>query len=534
VVAEDPEGEPEAQAATMRPAAATRGRNRFMPLGRHLPSAGSRNRGISPRSGPAPTYPRVVPDFHFEPLSHLDRSFLALESRTTHMHVTGVAIFRANELGRADGSIDFGRIRSHIESKLQYIPRYRQRLAFVPYTGAPVWVDDDDFNLDYHVRHTSLPRPGTDDQLKKLAGRIVSQQLDRSKPLWELWVVEGLSEGRFAVIAKIHHCMIDGLSGVDLTTILLNVVPTSDIEEAPDWKPRRAPTPAELAVVMAARATRRNLERLESLPDLLSEGRETIENVAGRALAAVNSLRSGWLSTAAATPLNPEIGPNRRFDWARTPLEDLKQIKNSLGGTVNDAVLAVVAGTVRRFLIEHRDFDVTGRPFRVMNPVSTRRADQRGALGNQVAMWLIDLPLDEPDPRARLDKIREQTLRNRQSNQALGAATLVEISRGTPVTLLSLASRIAGQHMRPFNMTVTNVPGPQFPMYLLEAEMLANYPMVPLWAQHGVGIALFSYNGWMHWGVHADYDTLPDSDAFVACIHQSIAELLEAASAASV
>src|SRR5690606_28715242 len=189
VVAEDPEGEPEAQAATMRPAAATRGRNRFMPLGRHLPSAGSRNRGISPRSGPAPTYPRVVPDFHFEPLSHLDRSFLALESRTTHMHVTGVAIFRANELGRADGSIDFGRIRSHIESKLQYIPRYRQRLAFVPYTGAPVWSDDVDFNLDYHVRHTSLPRPGTDDQLKKLAGRIVSQQLDRSKPLWELWVV---------------------------------------------------------------------------------------------------------------------------------------------------------------------------------------------------------------------------------------------------------------------------------------------------------------------------------------------------------
>ena len=474
-----------------------------------------------------------MPDFHFEPLSYLDRSFLALESRTTHMHVTGVAIFRANELGSEDGSIDFERIRRHIESKLQYMPRYRQRLAYVPYTGAPVWVDDDDFSLDYHVRHTSLPRPGTDDQLKNLAGRIVSQQLDRSKPLWELCVAEGLSEGRFALIAKIHHCMIDGLSGVDLTTILLDVVPNTDIEETPEWRPRRAPTPTELAVAMAARTTRRNLERLESLPTMITEGRQTLETVAGRAIAAVNSLRSGWLSTAAATPLNPEIGPNRRFDWTRTALEDMKRIKDSLGGTVNDAVLAVVAGTVRRFLIEHRDFDVTGRPFRVMNPVSTRRADQRGALGNQVAMWLIDLPLDEPDPRSRLERIREQTLRNRKSNQALGAATLVEISRGTPVTLLSLASRIAGQHMRPFNMTVTNVPGPQFPMYLLEAEMLANYPMVPLWAQHGVGIALFSYNGWMHWGVHADYDTLPDSDVFVECIHQSVDELLEAAAAPS-
>src|SRR5690606_31393045 len=356
VVAEDPEGEPEAQAATMRPAAATRGRNRFMPLGRHLPSAGSRNRGISPRSGPAPTYPRVVPDFHFEPLSHLDRSFLALESRTTHMHVTGVAIFRANELGSEDGSIDFERIRRHIESKLQYIPRYRQRLAYVPYTGAPVWVDDDDFSLDYHVRHTSLPRPGTDDQLKNLAGRIVSQQLDRSKPLWELWVAEGLSEGRFAVIAKIHHCMMDDVSGVHVTPVLLDVVPYTDSEGMRGWRPRRAPTPTELAVAMAARTTRRNLERLESLPTMITEGRQTLETVAGRAIAAVNSLRSGWLSTAAATPLNPEIGPNRRFDWTRTALEDMKRIKDSLGGTVNDAVLAVVAGTVRRFLIEHRDF----------------------------------------------------------------------------------------------------------------------------------------------------------------------------------
>ncbi len=468
-------------------------------------------------------------DFHFEPLSHLDSSFLALESRTTHMHVAGVVIFEANDLGLGNGAIDFERVRSHIESKLQYIPRYRQRLDFVPYDRSPVWVDDSDFNLDYHVRHTSLPRPGGDDHLKRLAGRIVSQQLDRSKPLWELWVVEGLSDGRFAIIAKIHHCMIDGLSGVDLTTILLGVSPTSEIEEAPEWKPRQAPTPTELGVAAAARATRRGIERLTSMGTFLSEGRQTLEHVAGRTLATVNSLRSGWLSTTDQTPLNPPIGPNRRFAWTERPLEEVKAIKNGLGGSVNDAVLAIVAGTVRHFLLTHRDFDVEGIEFRAMNPVSTRRADQRGALGNQVAMWLIDLPVDEPDPAARFRKIKSDTTRHKRTNQALGAATLVEISRGTPITLLSLASRVAANRMRPFNLTVTNVPGPQFPMYLLEAEMLANYPMVPLWAQHGVGVALFSYNGRLLWGIHSDYDTLPDIDAFIDSIHTSIAQLLDAA-----
>ena len=470
-----------------------------------------------------------MPEFHFEPLSHLDASFLALESRTTHMHVAGVAIFAAEGLTDDSGAIDIERVLAHIQSKLQYIPRYRQRLDFVPVEGAPVWVDDADFNLDYHVRHTSLPRPGSDEQLKRLAGRIVSQQLDRAKPLWELWVAEGLSDNRFAIIAKIHHSMIDGLSGVDVTTILLGLAPTSEVEEAPPWSPRPAPTPSELAVATAARATRRTIERLTSVGGFIAGGRETIEQVGGKAVAAVASLKSGWLSTADRTPLNPEIGPNRRFDWTELTLGDVKTIKNGLGGSVNDAVLAIVAGAVRHFLLTRRDFDVEGIAFRVMNPVSTRRADQRGALGNQVAMWLIDLPLAEPDPALRLEQIKHVTSEHKRTNQALGAATLVDLSRGTPMTLVSVASRLAGARMRPFNMTVTNVPGPQFPMYLLEAKMLANYPMVPLWSQHGVGIALFSYDGRLLWGIHADYDTLPDSESFVESIQVSTEQLLEAA-----
>jgi len=470
-------------------------------------------------------------DFHYEPLSYLDASFLALESRTSHMHVAGVALFDGAQLNKDDGGIDIDRIKAHIRSKLQYIPRYRQRLEWVPYDRRPVWIDDSHFTFDYHVRHTSLPRPGTDDQLKELAGRIVSTKLDRAKPLWELWVIEGLSEDRFAIIAKIHHCMIDGISGVDLTTILLNVIPESTVEEAPDWEPRPAPTPTQLAVAEAARSTRRVIDGLAHIGDVVKDGKEIADRTIDKSIAALSSLRSGWLTPTDRTPINPDLGPNRRFDWTEMSLDDIKAIKNSLGGSVNDVVLAITAGAMRSFLIDYRDYDVSRGDFRVMNPVSTRSQDQRGQMGNQVAMWLLDLPIEDPDPNSRYEKIMARTTNLKETNQALGAATLVELSSGTPITLLSLANRVVGQKLRPFNMTVTNIPGPQFPMFLLEAPMLANYPMVPLWAQHGIGVALFSYNGRLLWGVQADYDTLPDSDDFIAGLHSAYAELVELAQA---
>jgi WS/DGAT/MGAT family acyltransferase len=464
-------------------------------------------------------------EFHYEPLTYLDASFLALETRSSHMHVAGVALFDAAPLKGEDGGIDIARVRAHVLSKLQYIPRYRQRLDWVPLDRRPVWVDDEHFALDYHLRHSSLPRPGTEDQLKQLAGRIVSAPLDRNKPLWELWVIEGVDDDRFAIIAKIHHCMIDGISGVDLTTILLNVIPTSDVEEPAKWFPRPAPTPSQLAVAETARLTRRLIERLSHFSETVKEGVALTDRARDKSAAALSSLRSGWLTAADRTPLNPDIGPNRRFDWTDTPLEAVKEIKDRLGGSVNDVVLAITAGSVRRFLIDERDYDVTDAQFRVMNPVSTRGADQRGALGNQVAMWLLDLPIQEPEPRIRYELVKERTRNLKETNQALGASTLVELSSGTPITLLSLANRVVGSKMRPFNMTVTNIPGPQFPMYLLESEMIANYPMVPLWAQHGLGIALFSYNGRLLWGIHADYDTLPDSDRFLVAIQESFREL---------
>ena len=471
-------------------------------------------------------------DPHYEPLSYLDSSFLALETRTTHMHVAAVAIFEAEPLRDAGGGIDIERLKDHVRSKLQYIPRYRQRLAYVPYNRAPVWIDDDAFNFDFHVRHTSLPRPGTDDQLKELVGRILSSQLDRSKPLWEMWVAEGLEGDRFAIIAKIHHCMIDGVAGVDLTTILLNVVPTSEIEPTPDWTPRPAPDGTSLAVAEIARTTRKMIDNVTSIPELVKSGTELLGSFAHRLSAVQSSLEAGWLTPSAQTPLNPEIGPNRRFDWTDIPLDDVKAIKDRLGGSVNDVVLAIAAGGVKRFLEGHRHFSLEGVDFRVMAPVSVRTQSHSGTLGNQVAMWLLALPVDDPDPVSRLRKITHRTTEMKATDQALGAATIVELSSGTPIPLLSLANRLVSNTMRPFNMTVTNIPGPQFPMYLLESRMLANYPIVPLWAQHGVGFAIFSYDGALLWGIHADYDALPDGDDLLASIQESFRELCDAAASA--
>jgi WS/DGAT/MGAT family acyltransferase len=395
----------------------------------------------------------------------------------------------------------------------------------VPFERHPVWVDDEHFNIDYHIRHSSLPKPGSFDQLKLLMGRLCSQQLDRSKPLWELNVVEGLEGDRFAIISKIHHSMIDGISGVDLMAVLLNLAPTSEIPDSPPFEPRPVPSGAELVVRETARRAGRAVAALRSVQTLAEDVQSMALEGARRVRAIRNSLGSGWLTTATKTPINGAIGPNRRFATLKTPLDDVKEIKNALGGTVNDVILATVAGGVRKFLVDERDFDVSGIDFRVMAPVSVRSPNQRGTLGNQVAMWLASLPVAEADPAARLAAVAAETENLKRTDQALGAASIVRMSSGAPSTLVSLASRLA-TGARPFNMTVTNVPGPQFPFYLLESRLLDQYPLVPLWNGHGVGIALFSYDGGVSWGFNADFDVMYDLEAFVAAIQASFEELL--------
>jgi len=461
---------------------------------------------------------------HYERLSPLDNSFLALESRSTHMHVAGIVIFDADPLRNETGGIDTDRIRALVESKLHLIPRYRQRLARVPIEKHPVWVDDKHFNIEYHVRHYSLPKPGTFDQLRALIGILVSQQLDRSKPLWELSIVEGLEGDRFAVISKIHHCMIDGIAGVDLMAALLNLAPSAEIGERVPFVARTEPSGSELLVRETARRTARAFRAMRSVRQLSDDTNQIVRDGLLRTRAAAYSLSSGWLTTASDTGVNGQVGPNRLFATLETPLDTVKEMKDAAGGTVNDVVLATVAGGIRRFLVEDRDEDVAGLDFRVMAPVSVRSRDQRGTLGNQVAMWLVSLPVSEPGPIERLNAVMKATSRLKETNQALGAATLVRLSAGAPATLVSLASRLA-TGVRPFNMTVTNVPGPQFPLYLLESRMLASYALVPLWQAHGVGIALFSYAGTVYWGFNADYDIVPDVDVLVGAMRASFEEL---------
>ncbi len=467
-----------------------------------------------------------MPDTHYDRLSFQDTTYLALERGNSYMHIAGIQVFDAGPLRKPDGGIDVDRIRAYIQAKLHLVPRYRQRLTLIPLDGFPVWVDDDRFNIDYHVRHTSLPRPGTEAELKRLAARVFAQQLDRSKPLWELWVVEGLDDDRFATVVKVHHAMIDGMESVDLLQALFSLFPDETIPEAPSWDPRPAPSGTSLAIDEALRIAGLPFEAMRTAREIVTEGPPARADLARRLRAAWQTARSGWFTRAAETPVNRKLGPHRRFEWLTTPLDDVKFVKNSLGGTVNDAVLAIVAGAVRAYLGEERSDELT--PYRVMVPVSVRRPEERGQLGNQVAMWLVDLPIAEPDPVRRVELVRAATDRLKATDAALGATVLTQTASWMPLNLLSLGVRLAWGAVRPFNMTVTNVPGPQVPIYLLGAKMLAQYPMVPLFMDHGIGTALFSYDGDIDWGLSADYDMVPDLDRFAAAIRDSLKQLVAA------
>ncbi len=469
-----------------------------------------------------------MPEPHYERLSFYDMTYLAMESRNSYMHIAGIQIFEAAPLRTPEGGIDIDRIRAFCASKLHHIPRYRQRLAWIPVDGFPVWVDDDHFSIDYHVRHTALPKPGDEATLKRLAARVFAQQLDRTRPLWELWVVEGLDGDRFAIVAKVHHSMIDGMAGVDLLKVLLNLFPTDEIEEAPPWEPRPVPSGVHLSFEEIKRVATLPWQTLGAVRDVLTGGPQARDELLARVGAAWRTARSGWFTRSASTPVNRKLTPHRRFDWLTTDLGEVKEIKNALGGTVNDAVLGITAGAVRRYLAE-RGAEVEESDYRIMVPVSIRGEEHAGTLGNQVAMWLVDLPITEPNPLERLRELQATTARLKQEEAALGATVLTSTASWMPLNLLSIGVRVMWTAARPFNMTVTNVPGPQIPIYLLGSKLLVQYPMVPLFMDHGIGLALFSYAGEIAWGISADYEAVPDIDRFAAAIRASHEELVHEA-----
>ena len=463
--------------------------------------------------------------YWYERLSAQDRSFLVFERDNTHMHLGGVTLFECGSLLTPDGGVDIDRIRSYIGSRLHFIPRYRQRLAFVPMDGYPVWVDDERLNLHYHVRHTSVPRPGDARQLKRLTARIMSAPLDRRRPLWEAWIIEGLEGDRFAMLLKTHHSVVDGVSGVDLMSVLLRALPDESFEKTPPWHPRPAPTALQLGRDEALRYARLPLDAVQLAEDVLRDP------AAARARL-IDSLSSSWefvtagLRRPAHTPLNQPIGPYRRFDWHSLDLAAVKAIKNRLGGTVNDVILSTVTGALRRFL-RRRGTDVDDLDYRAVVPVNVRRPDELGAPGNRVSAWMLSLPVHEPNARKRYRSIVEMTAHLKQSKQAEGIEALTQIAEIMD-PILTLGVRLAAR-VAPYNLIVTNVPGPQFPLYLLGSRLLEGYPSVPLFEYQGLGIAIFSYDNRLFFGLNADWELVADLHELVGDLDRSFRELHRAA-----
>jgi diacylglycerol O-acyltransferase / wax synthase len=466
----------------------------------------------------------------YERLSVLDRTFLDFENPNHPQHVGAVLLLDAAPLRHPEGGVDAERIRTHVVGRLHRIPRYRQRLAWIPLENHPVWVDDDTFNIHYHVRHTALPRPGTERQLKRLVARIVSQRLDFGKPLWEMWVVEGLEGDRVVLITKTHHCMVDGIAGVDLLTLLLSPDPEENFEEeTPKWLPEKAPGPIDLIRSELWRRAGMPFRAAQGAARALSQPERTFDELREQATALGETLAAG-LRPASETPLNRPLGPHRRFDWTRFELARVKAVKNRLGGTVNDVVLATVAGALGAFLERRGVTRAMQRrmDLRAMVPVSVRSTAQRGTPGNQIALWAASLPVGELDPRRRLGAVHEITERLKRSKQAMGAGVLAAVSEWTVPNLLSVASRAAYRN-RAANLVVTNVPGPQIPLYLLGARLLEAYPLLNLLTNQSVGVALISYDGGLHWGLMADWDLVPDLHDFVELLEASFEELCVAA-----
>jgi WS/DGAT/MGAT family acyltransferase len=460
--------------------------------------------------------------YAYERLKALDNSFLVLEKPTGYMHVASTQVFEAGPLRKENGGIDADAFKALTEGLLHLIPRYRQRLAWIPIENHPVWVDDERFNVDYHIRHTSLPRPGSEEQLKRLSARIMQQHLDRRRPLWEMWLVEGLERDRFAIISKVHHCMIDGVSGVDLMRILMTLTPEYEIPEAPAFIPRPAPSGLELLRDEVVRRMALPFAAVRGISNLVREARDVRREVLVQGRALMEMLGAS-LRRASETPLNREIGPHRRFDWLEMDLAEIKAIRKALGGTLNDVVLTIVTGAMRGYL-NHRRVDPDAIDFRVLTPVSVRAETEQGALGNRVSAWIFELPIGEADPRKQLLAIHERTTHLKESKSATGAEVLTQVAEWTPSMLLSLGARNVTR-LLPFNLVVTNVPGPQIPMYSLGCRMLASYPHVPLTDYLGLGIALMSYDGSLAWGFNADYDLVPDLATFVTAVQRSFEEL---------
>lgn len=457
-------------------------------------------------------------------LTALDASFLFMENATTPMHAGGLAIFSP-----PPGGFDHERLVRLIRQRISYVPRYRMRVRDVPFGVArPVWVDDERFDVTYHVRRSALPKPGTRDQLNELVARLLSRPLDRSRPLWEMYLVEGLDDGNFAIVSKSHQALVDGLSAVDIAQVMLDPTEETAVVPVDSWRPRIEPTDVELLSQAFTELATRPASAFEAARDTVSDVSHTAARVGQRA--------AGMLSAAlavarppASSPLNVPIGEQRRFATVDLKLADLKRIRTSLGGTVNDVVLAVVAGALRSWLLARGEGVAQGDVLKALLPISVAvpSATSGEAGGNRVSATLVELPVGEPDPAVRLQQISFQLAQLEEGGHFVGADAIVNIAGFGPPTLHALGARVGSTlSSKVYNLVITNVPGPQRPLFAAGSRMLAAYPVVPLTRNQALSIGLISYDGGVYFGLYADRDALPDLHILVACLEESADELL--------
>jgi diacylglycerol O-acyltransferase len=453
-------------------------------------------------------------------MSPLDASFLHLEDNVTQLHIGSVAIFEGPPP-------PFEGVLEMVAGKLPLVPRYRQVVRFVPLAmGRPVWVDDSHFNIEYHVRRTALPAPGGEQELRNLVGRVMSQQLDRAKPLWEMWIAEGLGEGGWAIVSKVHHCMVDGVAGTDLLTVILDREREAGRFPSDTWKPEPEPTGVELLADAVVERLVSPYEGLRALRAGLRAPRQFVRGVDDTARSIIGM--RGLVRRTPPSTLNGPIGPHRRWSWARSQLSDVKAVRGALGGTVNDVVLACITNGFKRLLEARRES--TDRVVRTMVPVSVRSPGERGTYNNKVSAMFAELPVGIEDPRERLDSIRTQMEGLKESKQAVAGEVLTSLSGFAPPMLLALGERVArGVPQRNINTVTTNVPGPQYPLYAAGRRMLEAFPYVPLGGRVRVGVAIFSYDGALNFGVTGDFDSSPDVVVLCEGIEEGMAELVELA-----
>ena len=454
-------------------------------------------------------------------LSPLDVSFLYLEEPTTPMHIGGVVLFQV-----PDGGFDHDRLVHLIEDRIGLVPRYRQKVRWVPGRIAnPVWVDDEEFDVAYHVRRWALPRPGTDAQLRDLVGRIMSRPLDRNRPLWEMYLVEGLADGRFAILTKTHHAMVDGAGALDIGQVILDISPEPQRHAGTHWAPRREPSDLDLVTSAVSEVLRSPGAAVDAVRSGAVDVRETVERMGRRALGLASAVVT-MARPPAANPLNTSIGEARRFGMATMRLDDFKAIRKVHGGTINDVVLAIVSGALREWMMTRGESVSSRSAVRALVPVSVRTGDE--STGNHIAAFLVDLPVGEPQAVVRLHRITYEMEQLKATGQMVGAQALVGIAGFAPPTLHAAAARTANDwSRRMFNLVVTNVPGPQFPLYAAGALMLGAYPVVPLAKGQAVSIGLTSYDGGVYFGLNADRDAMTDVDVLAECLQAAMAELLD-------